>query len=149
MGLKRTDPDTGMTGPLPRIRASPLATRAPSHHVSPASSSCLFPDPLDTLISLASHVSRTPWSQAPQRWLQSSENRVQQNFTQRRIQGFLDWEGAQPIFWPNFAENSMKMKKIGPRGWGGGGGGGCVQNSPVTKHLNDSFSQRVCQWWQR
>ena len=27
-------------------------------------------------------------------------------------------EGCQPIIWPKFAENCMKMKKIGPRGGG-------------------------------
>ena len=27
-------------------------------------------------------------------------------------------EGCQPIIWPTFAENCMKMKKIGPRGGG-------------------------------
>ena len=28
--------------------------------------------------------------------------------------------GCQPIIWPDFAENCMKMKKIGPRVGGGG-----------------------------
>ena len=35
--------------------------------------------------------------------------------------GFSRWEhqpksGHQPIIWPNFSKNGMKMKKIGPRG---------------------------------
>ena len=30
--------------------------------------------------------------------------------------------GLQPINWPNFPENCMKIRKIGP------GGGACVQN---------------------
>ena len=34
---------------------------------------------------------------------------------QWRIQDFPE-VGHQPIIWPKFAENSMKMKKIGPRG---------------------------------
>ena len=42
---------------------------------------------------------------------------------QWRIQDFPDFPGVErqlqtggPIIWPNFAENCMKMKKIGPGG---------------------------------
>ena len=37
---------------------------------------------------------------------------------QRRIHDFPG--GRQPIIWPKFAENCMKMKTIGPKGEGAG-----------------------------
>ena len=45
---------------------------------------------------------------------------------QWRIQDFPDgglptsMMGRQPIIWPFFPENCMKMNEFGPRGWGGG-----------------------------